>query len=173
MALDVSSVPDTTASLAPLERIDAYEQWQKAEGVPIISGFYIEDLNTVELGPWERKGGSGAFVNLEGTGGVNDLHVVELAPGRASEPERHIYEAMIYVLSGRGSTQVWYDENRKASFEWGPGSLFGIPINATYRLFNSSGVQPARYAAVTNAPTIISLFHNQGFVFDNPYTFSD
>ena len=173
MAIEVSSQPDATASLAPLERIDAYEQWQKDEGVPLVSGFYIEDLNTLELGPWARKGGSGAIVNLEGTGGVNDLHVVEIAPGRASELERHLYEEMVYILSGRGSTQVWYDERRKASFEWGPGSLFAIPVNAQYRLFNSSGVQPARYASVTNAPTVISLFHNCGFIFDNPYQFED
>ena len=173
MAVDVSSVPDTTASLEPLEKIDAYEQWQQAEGAPLVAGFYIEDLNTLELGRWERKGGQGAFVNLEGTGGVNDMHVVEIAPGGASAPDRHIYESMIYVLSGRGSTQVWYDEQRKASFEWGPGSLFAVPINASYRIFNSSGVQPARYVAVTNAPTIISLFHNTGFVFNNPYQFDD
>ncbi len=175
MAIEVSSVPDTTASLEPLEKIDAYEHWQKSEGAPVVSGFYIQDLNTLELGRWERKGGfvSGAIVNLEGTGGVNDMHVVEIAPGGASTPDRHIYEAMIYVLSGRGSTQVWYDDRRKASFEWGPGSLFAVPINASYRIFNSSGVQPARYVAVTNAPTIISLFHNHGFVFDNPYQFED
>ncbi|HEY0580759.1 MAG TPA: ethanolamine ammonia lyase-activating protein, partial [Chloroflexota bacterium] len=116
MTIEVSSGPDTTASLEPLERIDAYEQWQQSEGAPIVSGFYIEDLNTLELGHWERKGGQGAIVNLEGTGGVNDMHVVEIAPGGASAPERHIYEAMIYVLSGRGSTQVWYDEQRKSSF---------------------------------------------------------
>jgi quercetin dioxygenase-like cupin family protein len=173
MAIDLGTNIDLTESLDPLQRIDAYEQWQQAEGAPVVSGFYIEDLNTLPLGPWERKGGSGAIVNLEGTGGVNDMHVVEIAPGGASAPEKHIYEAMIYVLSGRGSTQVWYDENRKSSFEWGPGSLFGIPLNATYRIFNSSGVQPARYVAVTNAPTIISLFHNTGFVFNNPYQFED
>src|SRR5690349_11036417 len=114
MAVELSSVPDVTASLEPLERVDGYEQWQQHEGVPVVTGFYIEDLNTLELGPWARKGGSGAIVNLEGTGGVNDMHVVELKPGGASEPERHIYEEMVYVLSGRGSTQVWYDENRKA-----------------------------------------------------------
>ena len=173
MAIEVSSQPDVTESLAPLERVDAYEQWQQSERVPVVTGFYVDNLNTLELGSWQRKGGSGAIVNLEGTGGVNDMHVVEIAPGGASEPERHVYEEMIYILSGRGSTQVWYDERRKASFEWGPGSLFGVPINANYRIFNSSGVQPARYASVTNAPTIISLFHNNGFVFNNAYQFED
>jgi len=49
MAIEVSSAPDMTASLEPLERIDAYEQWQKDEGAPVVAGFYIEDLNTLEL----------------------------------------------------------------------------------------------------------------------------
>jgi oxalate decarboxylase/phosphoglucose isomerase-like protein (cupin superfamily) len=40
-------------------------------------------------------------------------------------------------------------------------------------LFNASGLQPARYASVTNAPTVMALFHNVGFVFDNPYVFTD
>jgi len=173
MATDLSSVPDMTASLEPLPRIDAYEQWQQSEGVPTVSGFYIEDLNALELGPWKRKGGRGAIVNLEGTGGVNDMHVVEIAPGGASEPERHIYEEMVYVLSGRGSTQVWYADNRKSSFEWNQGSLFAIPLNANYRMFNTSGSQPARYAAVTNLPSVLSLFHSIDFVFSNPFAFTD
>jgi quercetin dioxygenase-like cupin family protein len=171
--MTTSSVPDTTANLAQLPRVDAYAEWQASEGVPLVDGFYIDDLNTLELGTWARKGGRGAIVNLEGTGGVNDMHVVEIAPCGESEPERHLYEAMIYVLSGRGSTQVWYEANRKSSFEWGKGSLFAIPLNANYRLFNGSGTNPARYVAVTNAPTVISLFHNRAFVFDNPYAFND
>jgi quercetin dioxygenase-like cupin family protein/oxalate decarboxylase/phosphoglucose isomerase-like protein (cupin superfamily) len=171
--MSVETTVEPTVVLDRLERVDAYELWQQSEGAPVVTGFYIGDLNALELGPWERKGGRGAIVNLEGTGGVNDMHVVEIAPGGASLPERHIYEAMIYVLSGRGSTRIWYDDRRTSTFEWGPGSLFAIPINANYRFFNSSGVQPARYVAVTNAPTIISLFHNNGFVFDNPYAFDD
>lgn len=173
MATEISSVPDTTAKLEPLERVDAYGRWQQSQGVPLVTGFYIDDLNQLELGPWARKGGRGAIVNLEGTGGVNDMHVVELGPGQGSEPERHLYEAMVYVLSGRGSTQVWYDPAQKSSFEWGPGSLFAIPLNANYQIFNGSGQTPARYVAVTNAPTVIGLFHNEDFVFNNPYLFND
>ena len=63
MATELSSVPDMTASLEPLPRIDAYEQWQQSEGVATVSGFYIEDLNALELGPWKRKGGRGAIVS--------------------------------------------------------------------------------------------------------------
>lgn len=173
MAIETSTEPQATASLLPPQKINAYDLWQKQEGIPRVGGFYIEDLNTLELGPWPRKGGSGAFVNLEGTGGVNDMHVVELAPGRASEPEHHIYEEMVHVVSGHGSTSVWYDERHKQTFEWGPGSLFSIPLNAWYQHFNGRGSQPARYAAVTNAPTVVTLFHNPEFVFNNSFRFTD
>ena len=159
--------------LETLERVDDYARWQKKEGVPSITGFYIEDLTTVDLAPWPRKGGSGVFINLEGTGGVNDTHLVEIKSGGKSEPERHLYEEMVYILSGRGSTSIWYDEGHKQTFEWRTGSLFAIPLNATYQHFNASGQQPVRYMAVTNAPTVIRLFHNDDFVFNTPYQFTD
>jgi quercetin dioxygenase-like cupin family protein len=159
--------------LQQYEAVDHYESWQKKEGAPVIDGFYIEDLSTLELGPWERKGGKGAFVNLEGTGGVNDAHVVEIRPGGSSAPESHLYEEMVYVLNGRGATSIWYDEGHKQTFEWGRGSLFAIPINATYQHFNGSGQEPARYVSVTSAPTVVRMFHNEDFIFNNPFRFTD
>ena len=173
MTTEVQPAADETAALEPMERVDAYQAWQQSEGVPSIRDFYVQDLNTLELAAWPRKGGRGAFVNLEGTGGVNDMHVVEIAPGGKSEPERHIYEEMVYVLSGRGSTSVWYAGGATTTFEWGTGSLFAIPVNANYQVFNGSGIQAARYASVTNAPTVIALFHNLEFVFNNPFVFVD
>jgi mannose-6-phosphate isomerase-like protein (cupin superfamily) len=158
-------------NLAEYDSFDAYLDWQKREGAPVVTGFYIEDLKTLDLGPWERKGGRGAFVNLDGTGGVNDMQVMEIAPGGKSEPEQHIYEEMCYVLNGHGSTSVWYDESRKQSFEWGPGSVFAIPLNAHYQVFNGSGREPARYASVTSAPTTIRWFHDDDFVFHNKHAF--
>lgn len=154
------------------QRFDPYAEWQELEGVPSVGGFYVEDVNAMELSPWERKGGSGVFLNLDGTGGLNDAHIVEILPGGRSAPERHLYEEMVYVVSGHGATTVW-SEGSSQSFEWGPGSLFAIPINALYQHFNGSGIKPARYMAVTNAPTIMALFHNLDFVLNNPYQFRD
>jgi len=156
-----------------MERVNAYSQYQQGEGVPVYRGFAVEDLRTVELAPWARKGASGAFINLDGTGGTNDAYVLEIPPRGQTNVQRHIYEEMVYVLEGNGSTSVWYDEKRKVTFEWGKGSLFAIPLNAKYQHFNGSGSQPARYLAVTDAPTVISLFHNLKFVFENPFTFDD
>lgn len=173
MATELMESTTGPEPLPTYEAIDHYAEWQKREGAPIVTGFYIDDLKTMELGRWERKGGRGAFVNLEGTGGVNDAHVVEIAPGGSSSPERHMYEEAVHILSGRGSTSVWYDENKKQTFEWGKGSLFAIPLNAQCQHFNASGLEPARYIAVTNAPTILRMFHNLDFVFNNPFQFED
>jgi len=173
MAINQSLHPPAEKLAGQFDTFDHYGDWQKAESVPSQKGFYVEDLAAVELYPWERKGGRGVFVNLEGTGGYNDTQLVEIAPGGKSEPERHLYEEMVYVVSGRGSTSVWYREDRKQTFEWGRGSLFAIPLNAHYQHFNGSGSEPARYMAVTNAPSIIRTFHNLDFVFNNPYAFTD
>ncbi|HEY1297461.1 MAG TPA: cupin domain-containing protein [Chloroflexota bacterium] len=156
-----------------LERVNAYSEFQRGEGIPVVRGFAIEDLKTLELGDWARKGGRGAYVNLEGTGGTNDAYVCEIPPGGSLNPERHLFEEMIYVVSGSGSTSVWYDEARKRSFEWHAGSLFAIPLNAQFQHFNASGRQPARFLAVTNAPVVINLFHNLSFVFDSKFAFDD
>ena len=172
MAIEVKTAYSATPQdMDEYDTIDPYEDWQRREGVPVVTGFYIEDLKTLALGPWERKGGSGAFVNLEGTGGVNDMQVVEIAPRGKSEPEQHLYEEMVYILKGYGSTSVWTEEAAKQTFEWGPGSVFAIPLNATYQHFNGSGVEPARYASVTSAPTIVRWFHDDDFVFGNNHAF--
>ena len=164
---------EVTTEHPTLERINAYREFQQQEGIPIIEGFAVEDLSTVEVAPWPRKGGRGTFINLEGTGGTNDAYVCEIPPGGALNPGRQLFEEMVYVLEGNGSTQVWYDEGRKVSFEWKPGSLFAIPLNAWHRHYNGRGDRPARYLAVTNAPVVMNLFHNLRFVFETPFVFDD
>ena len=49
------------------------------------------------------------------------------------------------MLAGHGSTTIEIADGRKHSFEWGPKSLFALPLNARYQHFNSSG-QRARAA---------------------------
>jgi uncharacterized RmlC-like cupin family protein len=80
---------------------------------------------------------------------------------------------MIYILKGRGSTSVWYDERRKNSFEWQAGSLFSIPLNAWYQHFNGSGAEPARYVAVNTAPIMMNLIRNDEFIFNNNAVFPE
>jgi quercetin dioxygenase-like cupin family protein len=151
----------------------AYQQWQDSEGIPVLRGFYVEDLRTVEVEPWARKGGKGAFIDMEGTGGTNAAYVCEIPKGGQLAPQRHLYEEVIYVLAGRGATSAWIEGGQKVTFEWGAGSLFAIPLNAFHQHFNASGTEAARYYAVTTAPLVMNLFHNDDFVFDNPFVFRD
>ena len=152
---------------------DPYLDWIKAEGVKRIVEYKFEDLNEVELGDWERKGGKGAIINIPNGFLPNDAHLIEIKPGGKSAPERHMYEEVMYVVSGRGATSVWLSEGQKATFEWAAGSLLVIPLNATYQHFNGSGAEPARYVSMTNAPPTLRMFRSTDFVFNNDFTFND
>lgn len=151
----------------------AYEEFQEREKIPVITGFFVEDVRKVELAPWERMGGLGAYLNLEGSEGVNDSYICEIPPGKSLKPQRHMFEELIFVVSGRGATTVWGDGTQKQTFEWQEGSLFSPPLNTWYQHFNGQGNQPVRFLAMTNAPTVMNLFHNLDFVFQCDYRFTD
>ncbi|HLQ34868.1 MAG TPA: cupin domain-containing protein [Chloroflexota bacterium] len=150
-----------------------YDDWVAREGLTLIRGNKVDNVFTVDLKPWARTGGHAVQIQLDGTGDMNGAYVQEIPPGKALEPQRHMYEEMIYVLKGRGSTTVWYDEERKNSFEWQADSLFCIPLNARHRHFNGSGSEPARYVGVTTAPVMMNLIRNEGFMFNNDAVFPE
>ena len=150
----------------------AYFQWMARQRIPVIDGYGVEDVREVEMDYWPRLGGRAAFVNLYGMEGVTGMYVAEIPAGGALEPEKHFYEKVICILNGQGATEVWQEGGRKQMFEWGPWSLFAPPLNAWHRLING-GRQPVKFLAVTNAPLVMDVFHNEDFVFNCPYTFSD
>jgi len=151
----------------------SYEKWVEGEGIPIIKTFFVEDIRTVNLEPWARKGGTGAFLQMEGAGQVNNCYICEIQPGKSLKPQRQLFEESIYIVSGQGAATVWNDENKKQTFEWQTGSLFSPPLNTCHQLFNGSGSEPTRYLAVTTAPTMINLLHNLDFIFNNDFAFKD
>jgi hypothetical protein len=105
--------------LASLDRT-GYCQWMQGEGVPITEGFNVEDVRELKLAPWPRTGGKGAFVHLYGMEGQTGMYVAEIAPGGALNPERHLYEEMVCILTGHGATEIWQEGGPKRLFEWGP-----------------------------------------------------
>ncbi len=160
--------------LKDYKKEDAYKAWLEKEGIKVYEGFYFPSLAKIELGPWERKGGNGAVIHIANRTMPNDCHVVEIKPGGKSEPEHHMYELAIYVVSGRGATTIWQgnkNEKRKQTFEWHAGSLFSIPLNAWYQNFNGSGDEPTRYIAVTNAPPMMRLYRDEKFIFNCDFIF--
>lgn len=155
-------------------RPTAYKRWQAAEGVSIIEGFYVPDLTTVPVTYWKRLGALATFLDLEGTEEWNDAYVCEIPPGESTLRQAHLYEELVYVLRGTGITTIRNrDEHSDQQFEWGPGAVFSIPPDAQYRHFNTSNTESIRYVAVTSAPLVMNLFHNEEFVFDNDFVFRD
>jgi len=130
------------------------------------------DLLSVEVARWPRMDALGAYALCRGRGDFADMYVCEIPPGSRTSPQRHLYEAVVYVLSGRGSTTLDAPEGKR-SFEWREGSLFALPLNARYQHFNGSGQKPARFAAVTDLPLVFNVFRSESFIFENDATFPE
>ncbi|HZT08525.1 MAG TPA: cupin domain-containing protein [Chloroflexota bacterium] len=153
--------------------IEPFYEWQLGEEIPIITGLIIDDLNEVELAPWDRMGGKGAFLNL-GTrpSSQTSAYLCEIEPGGSLKPQSHLFDEYVYVVSGRGATTVWVEDRPKQLIEWQEGSFLAIPLNARHQHFNTSDA-PARFLAYHDAPTVMNRFRNERFVFDNPFVFDD
>jgi mannose-6-phosphate isomerase-like protein (cupin superfamily) len=156
----------------PRYGVDPYLDWVKEEGLPVAEDYAL-DLFQVETADWPRYGVKGAVAHLKGRGDFCNMFVLELPPGKSTIPQRHLYEDVYYVLEGSGSTQIEFDDGQKRSFEWGPKSLFSIPLNAQHRHFNAGGTKRALLATTTNLPMIMNTFHNERFIFNTPYDFID
>ncbi len=157
-----------------MERLTAYEGWIRQEGIPIVEGYGVEDFREITREPWSRTGGKGAFIQLKGMESFTGMYIAEIPPGRSLNPERHLYDEIIYILQGRGATEVWWgnEDGRKVSFEWGEGGVFAVPLNSTHRLFNGSN-EPVLFLGVTSAPPLMDLLHDPEFIFGCDYVFNE
>ncbi len=170
MAKDALVSEDLAQKFAT-EKDTPYLRWVKSQGLDIISAHYVANLRTQDLKPWPARGGRGVYINHDASRTTNDCYVCEIPDGGKLAPRRQLYEEMIFVLDGRGSTSVWNNAGQKVTFEWQAGAIFGTPLNAWHQHFNSSGQKPARFVAVTNAPPVINLFEDLDFVLGSDYDF--
>ncbi|HXP94476.1 MAG TPA: cupin domain-containing protein [Candidatus Binatia bacterium] len=160
------------ASKAARLALDPYKDWVEREGIAVYEGVGC-DLPNLETKPWPRYGVNGVAVHLTGKGDFANLFAIDIPGGASTNPQRHLYEEVVYVIEGRGSTQIELPDGRKRSFEWQPRSMFAIPLNAKHRFHNGSGQERALLASVTSLPMMLKLFHNDGFIFNNDYFFED
>jgi quercetin dioxygenase-like cupin family protein len=101
------------------------------------------------------------------------MYIVEVPAGGALNIERHIYEKMVLVIEGRGSTEVWQEgQVHPQTFEWQKGSMYSIPLNAFHRFVNATN-SPALLLCGTSAPNMFNLLDNTHFIFNCPYNFND
>lgn len=161
-----------TQPAEPRFLLDPYQEWAAGEGVPVIDDFGA-DLLRLETRPWPRFGVSGAILHLKGRGDFISVFVLDIPKSGKSAPQHHLFEEVVFVLAGHGSTTVQFGDGRKHSFEWGPRSLFALPPNATYQHFNGSGAEPARLSSTNNLCVVMNLFHSDSFVFSNGHSFDE
>jgi mannose-6-phosphate isomerase-like protein (cupin superfamily) len=152
--------------------VEPYNNWAAGEGIPIHVDFG-HDLLALETARWDRYDARGCFAHCHGRGDFMANYVLEVPAGGKTRPVNHLYEAFFFVLSGNGSTTVWSADGNSRTFEWGPKAVFAIPLNCKYQIFNGSGTEATRLSCTNDAPLTLNLYHNVGFVFDNPYQFPE
>ena len=158
-----------------------FERWVEEEGLPVVCQQHISDIREVKLGDWRRTGCSAALLDVDWDpfpgARVNRQGVIaylcDIPPGGTFNAEKHLYEEIFYVVSGRGATTVWNEGMRKHTFEWGEGSVFSIPLNSWHQIDNGQGDRPTKLYAVTNAPVIMNLYQSREFVFNSPHVFTE
>ncbi len=149
----------------------AYDRFMADDGVPLLRASYAV-LPAVERGLWRRLGCRGAFIQMFGTEGGLGCAVMELAASSASRAEKHVFEEVVLVLEGRGTTELWLDgSSERVVFEWQAGSVFSLPMNALHRMVNATQA-PALLLSGTNAPAILNMLGDVDAVFANPFVFA-
>ena len=148
-----------------------YDRFMEDEGVPVFRGIGVKQVQDLPMAPWRWLGGRGSYIQLYGTEGLWGMYVVEVPGAGALNVEQHLYEKIVFVVEGRGSTEVWNEgETKRHVFEWQKGSLFTIPLNAKHRIVNASSA-PALLLCGTSAPNILNLLDDPEFVFNCPHAF--
>src|SRR5690242_10212316 len=104
----------------PWDARTPYERWVEDDlKLPLHRGYFTDGLSQTELHPWRERGLNVAFWDITGAESLAGLFVGEVPPAGSSVRTSQLYDEIIYVMSGRGSTTVTTPEG-VISFEWGP-----------------------------------------------------
>lgn len=144
---------------------ERYQEFRDAESIPVHTGLYIDDVNEVETGPWDRTDQQGAFINMYGAEGIDDLHVHDIEPGGETSRQNHLYEEVVLVTRGQGLTVFGSDDETGTMFEWKENSLFFIPPNTPYKHVNTSDDTTARLISQTPLPELMNLIEDVDLIF--------
>ncbi len=58
LGTDMKVAETPKEGLEEFRKPDPYKDWLREEGIKVYEEFYFPSLAKIELGPWERKGGS-------------------------------------------------------------------------------------------------------------------
>lgn len=155
------------------QSVSPFEQWIAKEKIPLVRGYAVEDVLSLPLSTWERKGCLATFIILRGGEGWNCAWLCEVPKGATTKPTRHLYEEQIYVLEGEGATKIWQENvGQSVLLEWRAHSLFSPPLTTWHQHINR-GSSPVRLLAVTNLPLVMNLYCNPDFIYNLGFAFVD
>ncbi len=147
-----------------------YDQWMESQGLPIYRGHFVADPKELELGWWEERKCSTAFIQLYGQEGVSEARITQIPPGATLPPLKLGVSEVVYVLEGQGIATVWQDDGSpKRTFEWQKHSLFHLPRHAHHQFSNARGDAPALLLNYNYLPVAMSAVPEPDFFFNNPY----
>src|SRR3989338_6635042 len=127
--MEAESLPSYEMVDGAAERMDTpYDAWAASQGIDVVKGYGVANVYELPLKWGERMGGYGVFINLQGTGYLDDAYVCSIQPGKSLNPQRHLFEELVYVLDGRGATTVWQGNGAEQSFEGPKGRLVAEPL---------------------------------------------
>ncbi len=162
------------AAGSPYGRPSPYEQWIATTGVPIHRGYFVEDVRTIELGPWAERECDAAFLVLAGQEGVSEARLTGIPPAKTLPPRRFALDEITYVVSGRGLATVWAgDDGPKRTFEFGTKSMFMVPRGFNFQLTNTSGSDETRLLHYNYLPISMGIVPDAGFFFESTYVSAD
>ena len=150
-----------------------YEKWfaKARQSIPTFEGLVIQDARTEPLKPWDGLGVDGLYIKMADYQ-ITDGWILEIPAKGRTKPQRHMFEAGMYFFGGPGHIVIQQEQKQPLWIEFNYRTLFSIPLNVRYQLFNDSE-QPVRVVAVTSFPFVINSTNNVDFVFNNPFEFRD
>ena len=156
-----------------LPRNTPYDQWfeRNKERIPTFQGLVIQDARTEPLQPWEGMGVDGLYLKMADYQ-ITDGWILEIPPHGKTKKQRHLFEAGVYFFGGPGYIELQQEGRRAQRIKFDYRTLFSIPLNVQYQIFNESD-DAVRIVAVTSFPFVLNSMNSEEFVFNNPFAFHD
>jgi mannose-6-phosphate isomerase-like protein (cupin superfamily) len=145
-----------TATAPKIRQRYTHDRWMTSLGLPIYTGYYIDDMRTLELGRWAERGCDAAFIQLVGQEGITETRVQEIPAQGVLPPVRLAFDEAVYVVQGRGATSIWTAGGPRKNFEWHENSMFLLPRNHFHQFSNTHGAQPVRLMHYSYFPLLLS-----------------
>jgi quercetin dioxygenase-like cupin family protein len=133
------------------------EQWTATEERVhhIYAGRHFKDLKTHPVHPVNLEGWESSRTSFDtGLEAIKPFLAEVQYGGHRDIPGRHkhYYEAFVYVVSGKGTIELWKEEgSRRYRFPYHEGSVLSPPLNWHHDHFPDKG-SFIRYLAIINVP---------------------